>query len=248
MGSSGGGGEKPFEEQYFTFEALEAGTFTLTIPSGLSTSNLTSVSYSTDGGQTWTTTNNADSTEVIITTPTIAAGDKVLWKGSGVRLGSSPSIASKFSATGSFKIYGCIASLIKGEQFKDFIFPSSGYGYFAIDLFRGNTYLVDAENLILPSNCAVNCYSNIFRGCTNMVKAPVLPATSLKNNSYNAMFYGCSSLNYIKCLATSISATGCTSNWVNGVAATGTFVKAASIGNWTTGDNGIPSGWTVIDG
>ena len=61
------------------------------------------------------------------------------------------------------------------------------------------------------------------------------------------MFNGCTSLNYIKCLATDISTFNCTSNWVNGVASTGTFVKASSMTSWTTGVKGIPSGWTVQD-
>ena len=55
----------------------------------------------------------------------------------------------------------------------------------------------------------------------------------------------CESLNYIKCLATDISATNCTNGWVSGVAATGTFVKASSMTSWTTGTSGIPTGWTV---
>jgi hypothetical protein len=63
------------------------------------------------------------------------------------------------------------------------------------------------------------------------------------------MFYNCTNLNYIKCLATDISASNCTSNWVNGVAASGTFVKDPNIttSTWETGANGIPSGWTVQD-
>jgi hypothetical protein len=61
------------------------------------------------------------------------------------------------------------------------------------------------------------------------------------------MFQSCTSLNYIKCLATDISATDCTINWVNNIAATGTFVKDANMSNWTTGVNGIPSEWQVID-
>jgi hypothetical protein len=60
------------------------------------------------------------------------------------------------------------------------------------------------------------------------------------------MFMGCTSLNYIKCLATDISAENCTSSWVHNVAASGTFVKPADTdwGEKGSGD-GIPSGWTV---
>ena len=42
-------------------------------------------------------------------------------------------------------------------------------------------------------------------------------------------------------------ATACTSNWVDGVASTGTFVKASDMNNWPTGASGIPKGWTVTN-
>ena len=87
----------------------------------------------------------------------------------------------------------------------------------------------------------------MFQGCTSLTTAPELPATTLKNYCYECMFYVCTKLNYIKCLATDISATDCTKNWVYGVASTGTFAKASSMTSWTTGVNGIPTGWTVID-
>jgi hypothetical protein len=61
------------------------------------------------------------------------------------------------------------------------------------------------------------------------------------------MFAGCTSLNYIKCLATNISALDCISDWVSGVAASGTFIKDQSMSDWTTDESGIPSGWTVED-
>jgi len=64
---------------------------------------------------------------------------------------------------------------------------------------------------------------------------------------YYRMLQGCTSLTSIKCLATNISASDCTSKWVDGVAASGTFTKAASMSSWVEGNNGIPSGWSVVD-
>ena len=61
------------------------------------------------------------------------------------------------------------------------------------------------------------------------------------------MFNGCKKLNSITCIATDISATNCTYNWVSGVASSGTFTKTGSMTSWTSGANGIPSGWTVED-
>ena len=34
---------------------------------------------------------------------------------------------------------------------------------------------------------------------------------------------------------------------INCPLSTGTFVKAANMNDWATGNNGIPSGWTIID-
>ena len=39
-----------------------------------------------------------------------------------------------------------------------------------------------------------NCYAEMFYGCTNLTRAPALPATTLANYCYAAMFYGCTNL------------------------------------------------------
>ena len=89
------------------------------------------------------------------------------------------------------------------------------------------------------------CYRGMFKGCTSLTTAPsTLPATRLASYCYQEMFKGCRSLNYIKCLATNMSATDCTNYWVQSVASSGTFVKHPDA-TWTTGASGIPDGWTV---
>lgn len=47
-------------------------------------------------------------------------------------------------------------------------------------------------------------------------------------------------------LATDVSASSCLNVWVEGVSSTGTFEKKAGA-TLPTGNNGIPSGWTVIN-
>jgi hypothetical protein len=59
------------------------------------------------------------------------------------------------------------------------------------------------------------------------------------------MFYLCENLKKVIMLATDISASYCLDYWLKGVAATGTFTKAASMTTLTEGASGIPSGWTV---
>lgn len=112
------------------------------------------------------------------------------------------------------------------------------------NMFKSCTSLTTAPEL--PATTLENgCYSNMFEGCTSLTTAPELTATTLVNSCYARMFQGCTSLSTITCLAIDISANYCTTNWVNGVAAIGTFKKHSNMSSWTTGVNGIPSGWTV---
>ena len=113
-------------------------------------------------------------------------------------------------------------------------------------MFQNCTSLVTAPEL--PATTLANgCYSYMFYGCTSLTAAPELPATELANYCYDRMFRGCAKLNHIKCLATDISDSSCTIDWVKGVSSTGAFVKHPNMSNWITGVNGIPSGWVVED-
>ena len=115
------------------------------------------------------------------------------------------------------------------------------------NMFFGCTSLTTAP--ALPATTLVDyCYSQMFYDCTSLTAAPELPAATLTEGCYENMFQGCTSLNYIKCLATDISADYSTSHWVDGVASAGTFVKAGSMNDWEIDSvNGIPIGWTVQD-
>ena len=115
-----------------------------------------------------------------------------------------------------------------------------------MNMFYGCTSLTSAPEL--PATTLANkCYYNMFYDCTSLTSAPELPATTLVSNCYSGMFSNCSSLTSITCLATNNSATNCTAWWTTNVAASGTFTKAANMSSWTSGTNGIPSGWTVVD-
>lgn len=120
---------------------------------------------------------------------------------------------------------------------------SYSYAY----MFKDCSSLATAPKINGDASLGTRCFNEMFENCTSLTTAPDLPYPTLSNACFYRMFKGCSSLNYIKCLATDISAINCTSGWVEGVAATGTFVKAATMTDWTTGTNGIPSGWTVVD-
>ena len=142
---------------------------------------------------------------------------------------------------GLWMFYGC-TSLTTAPQLPSERVQISCYS----SMFENCTSLTTAPEL--PATTLVNsCYESMFRGCTSLTTAPELPATTLVGNCYSSMFYDCTSLNYIKCLATDISATGCTTNWVNNVASEGVFEKNNDMDSWTIGADGIPDNWTIAD-
>lgn len=155
---------------------------------------------------------------------------------------------TSISSSGNIKIYGNIMSLIDSDGFnelKELTKPYTFKGLFATDGEHGNKYLTDASGLLLSATTLANsCYYSMFLGCEKLETAPMLPAETLKPYCYEFMFSGCKILKSLTCLATDISAISCTVDWLNGVAAEGTFTKAASMTGWAQGSSGIPSGWT----
>ena len=140
-----------------------------------------------------------------------------------------------------YMFYGC-SSLTTAPELPATTLADSCYN----GMFISCTSLTSAPELP-ATTLAQQCYRVMFNGCTSLTSAPELPATTVGYYCYYGMFQGCISLNYIKCLATNISAYSCTDNWVTNVAASGTFIKDASMSSWKTGKSGIPSGWIIQD-
>lgn len=295
--------QSEYANRYLTFVAK--GNCTFTTPN--------SAYYSTDSGTTWS------SIAANATTPTITAGNKIMWKA------SASTFNNRFLSTGRFDVEGNIMSLIYGDNFVNQTSLNGQRDTFK-NLFSGNTDVVDAENLVLPATAlTIECYMNMFLGCTSLVSTPKLPATSLSGASscyagmfagcssltkapalpaatlafscYDMMFYNCTSLtaapelpattlamqcyygmfggctslvsapdlpaltleelcyyrmfadctslNYVKCLATDISANLSTGGWLNNVPSSGLFIKNNSMSNWQRNASGIPAGWTI---
>ena len=85
----------------------------------------------------------------------------------------------------------------------------------------------------------------MFQGCTSLVNAPELPATTLSNYCYQNMFYGCTSLKSIRCKA-KVTAPGATVYWLYGTSPSGTLYGHSEYG-WANGVSGIPSGWEFVE-
>ena len=253
--------DNDYSQNYLTFNVLTAGEIPwVSIGSGMAKE----IFYRINGGSSWTSITAGSNTISVV------AGDVVEFKGSNSSYAQDKSNYSGFDGgTATYDISGNIMSLIYGDNFVGKTTMSGSYNFCSI--FKLSK-AVSAENLILPATTLTNyCYRAMFSYCTSLETAPELPATTLAQGCYWYMFercaistapdldatelvaecYGhmfenCSNLNYIKCLATSKSASKCLEGWVTNVASTGTFVKKANA-TWTTGVNAAPSGWLVID-
>ena len=114
-------------------------------------------------------------------------------------------------------------------------------------MFFGCTSLTSAPTTLPATTLAKGCYFCMFSECENLTSAPTLPASTLAPNCYASMFENCYKLSSVTCLATNISALDCTSEWLSGVAASGTFTTPSSTA-WTIDSiNGIPAGWTCVN-
>ena len=180
-----------YSKDYFTIEALDnVGDVTITIPSNLDSTYVTSLSYSKDK-LNWTETiiNNTAQT---ITIP-FSAGENVYLKGIARQLyngnDGNNSDGVRINSTANIDVSGNIMSLLYGDDFEDkTVFPNGSQYTFSY-LFNSNTCLVNAENLILPvMELTYECYSLMFWGCSSLITAPVLPATKLATDCYYFMF------------------------------------------------------------
>ena len=138
-----------------------------------------------------------------------------------------------------FMFKGC-TSLTEAPELPATTLADNCYEY----MFQGCTSLTTASELS-ATTLADYCYNSMFQGCTSLTTAPELPAGTLAQQCYSYMFQGCTSLNYIKAVFTTTPGTNYTKSWVDGVAATGTFVKNMNATWNVSGDSGIPTGWAV---
>lgn len=248
---------------YLTFRTLTSGTIAWKA-TGSGYNKV--IQYSINDGA-WTPLTASNPAATI----SVNENDVVRFKGSnGAYAGSKTAYAGFGDSTAKFDIEGNIMSLVYGDNFVGNTSLTSNYAF--CSLFK-QTSVRSAENLVLPAtsltkycyrallaNCVeltiapelpatslnTGCYYYMFDWCQALASAPVLAAPTLAYEAYYGMFHTCSNLNYIKCLATDISATNCLKEWTNGVASAGTFVKEENT-VWTTGSAGIPKNWIVYD-
>lgn len=238
---------------YLTFTALAASTIRLNNLGG----NAPVVYYSINDGNftLW------DYSSISLDT-----GDVVRMYGeNGTQLCKSSSVYSTFVMTGSISASGDATSLLTemgtdtiGDNCFRYLFqdcrvlttapelPAVNLGGSCyLQMFNRCSGLVSAPSTLPAMTLKNGCYRSMFGSCSALTTAPILPALQLTTNCYAAMFSGCSNLSYIKAMFTTTPSSSYTSSWVNGVAATGTFVKNSSAQWNVVGANGVPTGWTI---
>ena len=179
-----------------TMEAVTDGTIVVTFNNPTSEA-CKGMKYSVNGGQT--------KTEITSTTTIegLKAGDKVQFYGIGTSntsYGDNPAVNIS-GGTATVKVYGNIMSLLDETDYATNYTDLPNDEYVFYGLFWGNTTLIDASELLLPATTLADyCYQAMFEGCTNLTTAPKLPAETLAEMCYQGMFEGCTKLTnaYVK--------------------------------------------------
>ena len=121
----------------------------------------------------------------------------------------------QFNLTGKLSAGGNINSLLSPDEsvYKNITdyttFETANDSTFKM-LFENQSSLYDASLLKLNThNLAMYCYHSMFKGCTNLMRAPELSATILNEYCYVAMFEDCTSLNQAPELPATTLSTDC---------------------------------------
>ena len=129
------------------------------------------------------------------------------------------------------KIYGNIMSLVNETGFNTANELTTSACF--CQLFSSYSNLKDASGLLLPATTLYEgCYDAMFGGCTSLTAAPKeLPATILVRDCYQSMFYGCTSLTTAPELKAETMVTECYRNMFRGCTSltTAPELKATSL-------------------
>ena len=137
---------------------------------------------------------------------TLNTGDEVSFRAKANRT-SAQYVADYFyfKMEGEIEAWHNVMSLYRTNDFATY---NTTVSYAFYGLFRRCTSLTKAP--VLPATALANyCYMSMFYGCTSLVDAPVLPATTLAEECYYGMFHGCTSLVNAPVLPATTLARGC---------------------------------------
>ena len=159
----------------------------------------------------------------------VVANDMVRFRGAETTYATSKSAYSGFEGgTAQFDIEGNIMSLLYGDGFaSNSELTNSTYQF--CSLFK-KSLVISARNLILPAlTMKQYCYRALFSWCTTLVAPPELPATTLAQGCYWYMFEQCGIMKAPELPATTL-VNECYGHMFEGCALLNTIVCRASSG------------------
>lgn len=211
---------------YITNESY--GVFKITVLENLTISFSRDLQYNDGSTKYWKLLKANTELEVVANTEVAFRGCLIPTKEDGI---------GTFVVSGDFNVSGNILDLIADNELREYGFKN---------LFRNCTTLIDASELSLPKTTKKSCYEGMFYGCSSLINSPVLISKTLTEDCYKDMFYGCESLSNIKCYNVVDISEYVSSDWVNGVASTGTFYINCK-GDWnnTNKASHIPENWII---
>ena len=120
----------------------------------------------------------------------VVEDDVIRFRGTNTTYATSKSNYSGFEGgSAEFNIEGNIMSLLHGDSFANN--PTLTGTYTFCSIFK-KSKVISAENLILPATSLVDyCYRAMFSYCTSLETVPELPATTLAQGCYWYMFEWC---------------------------------------------------------
>ena len=216
--------ETSMEETPLTLVAIEDGKITVTFYNGIILQN--DIHYFIKGGPEQTIAKDTKGSYDII----VKKGDVVRFYSTNTSLGSGAVAATRgltravdtdakyinIKTSIKTEIYGNVMSLLKGkDNLESAVSIEANNAFYG--LFAGAEKLVNSteRKLVLPATTLKEgCYQNMFNGCKGIEKAPELPAPALVKDCYKEMFCGCAKLSHVACLATDVTASGCTKDWL----------------------------------
>lgn len=166
-----------------------------------------------------------------------------MFKGSGIT--TTPSISSKTIGTN-----GCTEMFMECNNITTMpTLQATSLGEFCFSYMFSNCSNLGGTVTLPATTTAKNCYSGMFE--STAITAAIIKAKTLKKSCMTTMFEHCSNLNEVTVYATatspsSLMISSITSNWLNGVASSGTFRNLGSITFETDNVSGVPTGWTVV--
>ena len=117
-------------------------------------------------------------------------GDEVSFRAKSDRSSQTSSGYFQFEMTGKIEAWHNVMSMIIHSGFATY---NTVFERSLERMFKGCTSLIKAPKLP-ATTLAPYCYDCMFEGCTSLTEAPDLPATTLATGCYAVMFGGCTSL------------------------------------------------------